>query len=62
MGLTLLMIFCQYFWTKYCAYCLVEATKAMPVQMKEGSDPYLKLMRDVVVCNVYNVEFRSCWS
>lgn len=56
------MIFCQYFWTKYCAYCLVEATKAMPVQMKEGSDPYLKLMRDVVVCNVYNVEFRSCWS
>ena len=41
----------QYFWTKYCSNCLIEATKSMDVKMKEGTDPYLKLMRDVVVGN-----------
>ena len=41
------MIVLQYFWTKYCSYCLVETTKAMPNQMKEGTDPYLQLMLDV---------------
>ena len=45
------MIVLQYFWTKYCSNCLIEATKSMDVKMKEGPDPYLKLMRDVVVGN-----------
>ena len=51
MGLTMTMIVLQYFWTKYCSNCLIEATKSMDVKMKEGTDPYLKLMRDVVVGN-----------
>ena len=47
MTLVMTMIVLQYFWTKYCSYCLIETTKAMPVQMKEGADPYLRLMQEV---------------
>ena len=61
-GLTMTMIVLQYFWTKYCSNCLIEATKSMDVKMKEGTDPYLKLMRDVLACpRDSRAEFRLSW-